>query len=165
MIAGLPENGNDLAEVKKICQFLDPSASPTESFRMGLLSRRRNSNGTVKSQRLLKVCFASSYVAKSVMNEAKKLRQHPDFSGIYIRPSLPKSERDLLAKLREKQRELSAEKEQNEKYVIVGDKLLHYVNCRIDDLGAIGYGVLDKEFLFSPEELRSSQDQQQKNGM
>jgi len=149
VIANLPETGNDMREVQLLINRLDPSARVADCFRMGLIDHRTDPKVKQKT-RLVKVCFSSSYVAKSVLSEAAKLRSIKGCESIYIRRSLPKSERDLLAKLRRRSWELNneaREREEKTKFVVIADKkIICYTDCAVNSDKSLGKGTLDQTF-------------------
>jgi len=106
----------------------------TETFRMGLIDHKS------PRARLIKVCFSSSTVAKSVLAEAPRLRHLPNCAKIYLRRSMPREERELLKKLREKCHQLNSQVPSDEcvKYVLRDDKILRYVDCEILDDDKLG---------------------------
>ena len=80
VISGLKENGKDLDDVRELCHLLDPSADVTEVFRMGLFDRASSNR-----PRLLKVHVSSSAVAKSILANARYLKDSESFKGVFIR--------------------------------------------------------------------------------
>lgn len=145
VVSGLAEQGNDFENVQKLVNVLDKSARVVDAFRMGLIDTKK------QGPRLLKVVFSSSSVAKSVLFEARKLRHSKDFSTVFLRPSMPDDQRKYLGKLRESVKQLNNARTGQvikDKYVIVRDTILHYVNCNIGPNGVLGRGVIDNNFSF-----------------
>ncbi|EYB82516.1 hypothetical protein Y032_0358g3410 [Ancylostoma ceylanicum] len=77
--------------VKKLFHFLNIECNPVCFYRMGKPNPR--------FPRLLKIVFPSTYFRNDILRKAPRLKTFP-VSGVYIRPSLPKEERDRLRALR-----------------------------------------------------------------
>ncbi|EYB88679.1 hypothetical protein Y032_0243g3495 [Ancylostoma ceylanicum] len=77
--------------VRKLFHFLNIECNPVSIYRMG--------KPNPKFPRLLKIVFPSSYFRNDILRKAPRLKTFPT-SGVYIRPSLPKEERDRLRALR-----------------------------------------------------------------
>lgn len=142
VVAGLPERGHDNEDVTKLVTFLDPSAVLCETYRMGRVSKP--GDGPTRP-RLLKVHLPSSSVVKSVLGEARKLKESPDFNGVFIRRSMTLEERKNLGKMRSKCRELN-EKEDAEgvKYAVVNEQLVKFTGCHLDGEGRLWGGTRDR---------------------
>lgn len=78
---------HDFDCVKKIFEFLSIDCYPDNAFRMG--------KPNPAYPRLLKVVLPSTFFRNYMLRKAHKMKHFP-ISGIYIRPSLPKQERDRL---------------------------------------------------------------------
>lgn len=96
VVAGLAESSaavpstrsiHDLTCIRQIMDFLGIECYPVSIFRMG----RPNAS----YPRLLKILLPSSFFAQLMLRRAPQLK-HSIFRGIYLRPSLPKHERDRL---------------------------------------------------------------------
>lgn len=105
VIVGIPELSNALPsaqvshDVDCVCRlfnFLGIPCHPVTVYRMGRIGRR--------SPRLLKVVLPSSYFRNEALRRAPYLRGSP-FGSTFIRPSLPKAERDRLRAQRSEKRE------------------------------------------------------------
>ncbi|KAK6029093.1 hypothetical protein OSTOST_04805 [Ostertagia ostertagi] len=81
----------DFEHIKKIFHFLSIECFPSMYYRMG--------KPTANRSRLLKVVLPNSFFQKQILSRASLLKHFP-LSGIYIRPSLTKIERDRLRSLR-----------------------------------------------------------------
>lgn len=104
IIAGIPESRADLASIRvvhdfnclrEIMDFLNIDCSIVCAYRMGRFNQ--------SYPRLLKVVLPASFFAKQMLRRAPHLRFFKA-KGLYIRPSLPKEERDRLKREREARR-------------------------------------------------------------
>lgn len=151
VISGVPESSHesDLKKVRSICNYLDPSANMSECFRLGKIEIGFDPTKP-KRPRLLKVQFASSAVANSILAVAKHLREDEEFANIYIRRSMSFEERKHCADLRKACVDLnSANNANNIKFVCADGKILKYVNCKAQDDGRLGKGIIDKSFVYN----------------
>lgn len=149
VMLGLPERGEDSADIENVFKVIDQSARAVEYFRMGV--SQQNSTG-ISKPRLLKVILPSSSVVRSVLLNATKLKSS-GFSGVYIRRSMPSQDRALLRQLTSKMKEFNIaarEAGSRSKFVIVNEKMLKYDNCDVLEGGRLGRGSLDKSFSFIP---------------
>jgi hypothetical protein len=142
VISGVPEKGTDFQDVAAICRSLDPSAIVKEVFRMGTLNNRGQNDN--RKPRLLKVRFPSSSVAKSILQEAKGLKNIANMENYYIRRSMSIEERKNLSALRKKANELNdaldTEPNNRKKYVVVNEKLVVFEGCFRDESGRLTGG-------------------------
>lgn len=145
VVAGLPENGRDSEDVSKLVKLLDPSAVICETYRVGRLDR--SSDGPPRP-RLLKAHLPSSSVVKSVLGEARKLKDSVDFRGVFIRRSMTLDERKALGKVRAKCMELNRnETVSGVKYVVVNEHLVKFSGCHADDSGRLLGGTRDRDWV------------------
>lgn len=95
VISGIPESFapiassrviHDIAHLRQLFDFLQIDCQPFCLYRMGRISGR---------PRLLKVVLPSSFYASLIIRRAPRLKNFP-IRGIYVRPSLSKSERERL---------------------------------------------------------------------
>lgn len=82
---------HDFGIVREMFDFLQIDSYPVSVFRMGRIIAGR--------PRLLKVVLPSSFYANLVIRRAPRLRTF-SLKGIYVRPSLTKSERDRIRNAR-----------------------------------------------------------------
>ncbi|EYC45600.1 hypothetical protein Y032_0422g1192 [Ancylostoma ceylanicum] len=96
VIARIPESKSELSSarmhhdydcIRDIMDFLAIDCSTIAVYRMGRFN--------VNHPRLLKIILPASFYAKQVLRRAPRLRFFK-VKGLYIRPSLPKAERDRL---------------------------------------------------------------------
>ncbi|KAL6738118.1 hypothetical protein Aduo_011701 [Ancylostoma duodenale] len=80
--------------IRKILHFLNVECAPVSFYRMG-----KPSKPNTKFPRLLKIVLPSSFFRNDLLRRAPRLKSFP-VSGIFIRPSLPKEERERLRALR-----------------------------------------------------------------
>jgi hypothetical protein len=138
VISGVPEKGSDFQDVAGICRTLDPSAVVTEVFRMGTLNHNRSET---PKPRLLKVRFPSSSVAKSILQEARRLKDIEGMQKFYIRRSMSADDRKTLAILRKKADELNEGLEENpnnrKRFVVYAEKLVVFEGCFRNESGRL----------------------------
>ncbi|XGW10146.1 hypothetical protein V3C99_011989 [Haemonchus contortus] len=106
VIAGICESSDvssvnrvlhDVDCVKEVFHFLNIGCSPTVLYRLG---EPRHT-----TSRLLKVAFPSRFFVCDLLKKAPKLRFF-SVSGIFVRRSLPKSERERLSALRKAEKKV-----------------------------------------------------------
>lgn len=104
VIAGIAESNypsssarviQDIQCVRDIMDFLSIDCYPVSVYRLGRYNRNY--------PRLIKVVLPASVFAKQMLRRAPRLK-HFKAPGLYIRPSLPKAERERLRKEREARR-------------------------------------------------------------
>ncbi|KAK6026212.1 hypothetical protein OSTOST_07868, partial [Ostertagia ostertagi] len=89
---------HDAECIRKLFDFLSIDCTPITSYRMGKPNE--------KSPRLIKVVLPSRYFRRVLLERAPRLKTYQT-GGVYIRPSLPKAERDRLRALREEKKRLA----------------------------------------------------------
>lgn len=108
VIYGMPESKettgrgkflDDKSTIGKLLDVLDVECEPTQIYRMG--------NPKNDKPRLVKVVLPSSYYKSDCLKNAKKLKTS-EFTGVFIRPSMTKAERDADFLLRQQLREAIA---------------------------------------------------------
>ena len=143
VVKGLLEKGaeGDLAEVVALIGELDNSVRVVEVFRMG----NRPKDGT---PRLLKVHLASSSCVRSVLNEARKLKDSVRFKDVYVRRSMTVEERNRMTALHKKKDELNKLLDENSttKFVVSYEKIMKIVNCERKPDGSLSGGTRDSTF-------------------
>ena len=143
VVKGLPETGaeGDLADVVSLIGELDDGVRVIEVFRMG----NRPKDGT---PRLLKVHLASSSCVRSVLNEARKLKNSERFKNVYVRRSMTVEERNHLTALHKKKDELNKllPEDSTTKFVVSYEKIMKIVNCERKSDGSLAGGTRDSTF-------------------
>jgi hypothetical protein len=161
VFAGVPEEGNDYAVVSEICKKLDRSAEVECVFRMGTLELPKRGNTPQpapepepRGPRLLKVRFRASTVARTILQQAPRLKDMSEYKGIYIRRSMSLADRKKLSALRKKSHELNkaleGRLENTDHYVVVNESLVVFRGCTRQDDGKLTGGRrynVDYEFV------------------
>jgi len=112
VISGIPETGNerdDVAAVERIAKALSIHVGTFDVKRMGepkdndLTQSPSSSSARPNSRkyRLIKWNLGTSAKQKSVLDRKSMLKDDDEFSSIYIRPSFPRSERELFSKMKD----------------------------------------------------------------
>ncbi|KAK6022921.1 hypothetical protein OSTOST_11362 [Ostertagia ostertagi] len=96
---------HDAECIRKLFDFLSIDCTPITSYRMGKPNE--------KSPRLIKVVLPSRYFRRVLLERAPRLKTYQT-GGVYIRPSLPKAERDRLRAIREEKKRLATITSSNE---------------------------------------------------
>lgn len=144
VIAGLPECGKDIDDVARLCRHLDPSATVTQTFRMGRVPYSSARPAGPVRPRLLKVHLPSSSVAKSLLSEARKLKDSSEFRGVFIRRSMSVDERKRLAEIRNRCKQLNdANESEGIKYVVINERLVRFKGCTLQPDGRSVGGTRD----------------------
>ena len=87
---------DDCGTIKSMLNDIDCDAVPREIYRMGA---RKDS-----SQRPIKVIFANSHATIQVLRNASRLKDHPNYRRVFIRPSLTPEQRQKDFELRQELR-------------------------------------------------------------
>jgi hypothetical protein len=110
VIAGLPETGGDAKTRRQNCKdaalgilnALDVESDISAAYRMGRPGEKA---------RLMKVVLPNSAAQRDVLKKARELRDKPEMTGIYVRPSLTPAQLDFEYNLRKELRERRAKGE------------------------------------------------------
>ncbi len=116
VVSGMPERSNDRQDISDILQCLDPSLNGTvvDCFRMGVASAGR--------ARVMKVHLVSSHCVKAALAVVRHLKQFDWGRGIFIRRSMPYSERQASKKLRKKCDTMNKDNDdKTKKFVVLTD--------------------------------------------
>ena len=88
---------------------------------LDIVEVKRLGNSQTTKPRILRVKCGDLMTKQQLLSNAKKLRHHENFKGIYVNPDLTKLQQSYFKKLRE---ELTARRKNKEDVIIRGVKIV-----------------------------------------